>query len=117
MSTVAAHRTPEVTAALVAHALMALGMHMAENNLPLYLDLETPAAVANRGDRLAVHLGAEALDTWIASIEVDDITTDPIDDAVFTETFHVLGRLPNTGVRVDLFYMAPRGCRMAGGAS
>ncbi len=99
--------TPAVSTGIVAHALMGLGMHMAEHNLPLYLDVETPSAATLRTlNRLVIQLDAHTIDPWMSSIEVDDITSTRIDDSPFSTDFHVLGRLPGTGVRVDLHYLA-----------
>lgn len=102
-------RSPAVTAAIVAHGLMALGMHMAEHNLPLYLDVETPTACIGRPiDRIVVQLSDQSVDAWADSIEVDSVTFTTLDDVALVEERHILGRLPNSGVRVDLMYFTLR---------
>ncbi|CAI9417166.1 hypothetical protein [Nocardioides sp. T2.26MG-1] len=98
---------PQVTGAVVAHGLMALGLHMAERGLPPYIELETPTTV-RRTDRMVIQLNAHTIDPWMASIEVADVTIDPRPAGLTMDTFHVLGRLPDSGVRVDLVYLAGR---------
>ncbi|WP_435744991.1 hypothetical protein [Nocardioides sp. SYSU DS0663] len=91
-----------VTAAVTAHGLMALGLHMAERNLPLYLDIETPAA-GSRLDRILVQLDPTSMIAWVDSVETDELREDHRDRL---REVHCFGRLPDTGVRVDLYYLA-----------
>lgn len=94
---------PVITAGIVAHSLIALGMHIAEHNLPLYTGLRTPDACTDDRDHLTIHLAGEPLLTaWAESIEVDDITVEPRNSDVYPFARHYHGRLPNSGVRVEL---------------
>ena len=101
--------SPELISTAVAHGLMALGMHMAECALPLYLGIDTPDAYNNRGRRIEIHLTDKTFDAWVASIEVDDTGIEARrEDSDYPTQYVVLGRLPNSGVRIRLYKLLPR---------
>ena len=100
--------TPEVTSAVVAHGLMALGLHMAAHDLPLYIGMDTPDRCRGRDRRIEVHLRQQDLDEWAGSIDVDDTTVVTRDDTTYPAEYAVLGRLPDTGVRVRLYVLRNR---------
>ena len=100
--------SPELTATAVAHGLMALGMHMAECALPLYLGISTPDAYSQRGRRIEIHLNDKTFDAWVASIEVDDTSVEARRSSEYPSAYVVLGRLPNSGVRVRLYKLLTR---------
>ncbi|MDN4173960.1 hypothetical protein QWY28_13445 [Nocardioides sp. SOB77] len=91
-----------VSTAVVAHGLMALGLHMATRDLPLYADCDTPAS-GHPINRIEIQLSPISMLPWSESIEVDEIIETPRGRA---REVHCLGRLPDTGVRVDLWYVA-----------
>lgn len=91
-----------VLRATVPYALMALGLHMAENNLPLYLGIDTPGTCHGR-DTIRVHLNSWDVEAWVNSIYLDDVEyTERTSKEYRWERRHT-GRLPVAGVRVELF--------------
>lgn len=89
-------------AATVPYALMALGLHMAENHLPLYIGIHTPTKV-RRGDAVEIHVAARDLDAWAVTIHLDSVSvTDCDPDALYRHEMRHHGRLPYGGIRVQL---------------
>lgn len=97
--------SPEVATAIVAHGLMALGLHMADHpGLPLYTGIRTPDRTTyDQLDRIELHVtGPDRVEAWVASIDVDNVRVEPRGEGAGSYPFHRLyfGRLPATGVRV-----------------
>lgn len=96
-------RTQRLNALTVPYALMALGLHMTEHHLPLYISLTTPSKI-NGVDAVQIHVSANDLDAWAATIHLDNVTVTDTDGYARLYRYELRhhGRLPYGGIRVQL---------------
>lgn len=116
MSTPTTH-TPAITSAVIAHGLMALGLHMVENNLSPFADVRFPRPgqpLTRAEECIELHITSAAMPAWAASISPDRVEILPRESTMFPFERRHYGRLPDSGVRVvlvELLEDMPRGLR------
>lgn len=96
--------TTNTQAGVVAHALHALADHIERHQLPLFAEFQI------NNDRLELHLSGHDAEAWWTSLEgcIDDAQALPAVAGSPVEWVTVQGRLPDTGVRVQLQWIRHR---------
>lgn len=87
---------------VIAHALHALADHIAKHQLPAPAEFQISGDADEQPRRLELHLsGCDAI-AWSTSIAIDDYSREAAGRGSLVEWHLVQGRLPDTGVRVQL---------------
>lgn len=85
---------------VLVHAMRAVAAHIFDNDLPVPMTIDFDDLL----DEVTIHVSRDAAEAWVASLAIDQVEEKPYTTSARRAVVHVHrhGRLPDTGVRVDL---------------